>query len=310
MDNRWTGGQYSLARAVLGLYLVVHLALAGDWVSLLLIVPALALAIGWHDRPAAFVILFVLRPEHDIGLLFLLLLHLATPPAPYGSVAARGRIDPDNGWSLPPFLHLMLWAALGMALVQGDASRWHGPVIGTCIAAAAYVALTRPFVWLAAVPLLIWTEFHPGTLLLYLFTFDPAWIPGRLPESREVVFYDGTCGLCHRFVRFLLAEDREPDTLAFAALQSEAAPKLEELPDSIVVQKADGELLVKSAAVAHILLRVGGYWRLLGHLVLLVPRGVRDFGYDFVAKVRHRIFKRPDEACPILPPHLRERFLG
>ena len=67
-------------------------------------------------------------------------------------------------------------------------------------------------------------------------------------------------------------------------------------------------LLTKSSAVIHILHRLGGYWRVIGVVFSLVPRVLRDAGYDFVARVRYRIFGRTKEACPLLPPDLRSRF--
>lgn len=131
---------------------------------------------------------------------------------------------------------------------------------------------------------------------------------------RSMVFYDGACGLCHRTVRFAIARDRDGRHFRFAALGSEAFRRLVPealragLPDSIVVLTADGTLLARSAAVIHILERIGGPWRLLGSMLELVPRGIRDAGYDGVAHARHRLFRRPAEACPVTPPKLRARF--
>ena len=39
-----------------------------------------------------------------------------------------------------------------------------------------------------------------------------------------------------------------------------------------------------------------------------VPRPLRDVAYDFVARVRYRIFGKTKEACPLMPPELRSRF--
>ena len=39
-----------------------------------------------------------------------------------------------------------------------------------------------------------------------------------------------------------------------------------------------------------------------------VPRPVRDWVYDFIARNRYRIFGQRDELCPILPADLRARF--
>jgi len=129
-----------------------------------------------------------------------------------------------------------------------------------------------------------------------------------------MVFYDGACGLCHRTVRFAIARDRDGSRFRFAALGSEAFRRLVpgafrvEMPDSIVVLTADGTLLARSAAVLHILERIDGPWRRLAELLGLVPRAVLDLGYDAIARVRYRVFRRPAEACPVTPPELRARF--
>jgi predicted DCC family thiol-disulfide oxidoreductase YuxK len=132
--------------------------------------------------------------------------------------------------------------------------------------------------------------------------------------DHSTVFYDGGCGLCHRAVRFAIAHDRDGSRFRFASLDSEGfrrrvpAAARAGLPDSIVALTPEGTLLVRSAAIIHILDRVGGLWKLLGRLLGIVPRRVRDAGYDGVARVRYRLFRRPDDACPVTPPELRARF--
>lgn len=131
---------------------------------------------------------------------------------------------------------------------------------------------------------------------------------------RSMVFYDGACGLCHRTVRFAIARDRDGSRFRFAALGGKAFRRLVPeplragLPDSIVVLAPGGTLFTRTAAVIHILERIGGPWRLTGRVLALVPRGIRDLGYDGIARVRHRLFRRPPDACPVTPPELRARF--
>ena len=132
--------------------------------------------------------------------------------------------------------------------------------------------------------------------------------------DHSLVFYDGGCGLCHRAVRFALAHDADGSRFRFASLDSESfrrrVPPAARggLPDSIVALTSDGTLLVRSTAVLHVLERVGGLWKIAGRLLALVPRGIRDAGYDGVARVRHLIFTRPTDTCPVTPPELRARF--
>jgi predicted DCC family thiol-disulfide oxidoreductase YuxK len=135
--------------------------------------------------------------------------------------------------------------------------------------------------------------------------------PERAPD---ILFYDGYCGLCHRAVQFVLREDREGAAFRFAPLQGETFGRLvpsairETLPDSLVVMAADGQLYVRSEAFQRILRRLGGGWKVLATILSIVPRGLRDGVYDFVARVRFQIFGRRQDLCPVMPPELRARF--
>ena len=57
--------------------------------------------------------------------------------------------------------------------------------------------------------LLNFADLTLAMLLFHVFTFDPAWLPAPKAAAREQVYYDGHCGLCHRVVRFILAEDAQ-----------------------------------------------------------------------------------------------------
>ena len=128
------------------------------------------------------------------------------------------------------------------------------------------------------------------------------------------VFYDGGCGLCHRAVRFALAHDADGSRFRFAPLGGEAfrrrvpAAARAGLPDSLVALTPDGTLLTRSAAIVHVMKRAGGAWQIVGGLLALVPRGIRDAGYDAIARARRRMFARPSDPCPVTSPELRARF--
>jgi predicted DCC family thiol-disulfide oxidoreductase YuxK len=137
---------------------------------------------------------------------------------------------------------------------------------------------------------------------------------GAEPRAPERLFYDGSCALCHWAVRFVLARDPQGRAFRFAPLDSDAfrraAPEAvrASLPDSLVVETQGGELLTRSAAVIHILGRLGAPWRWLGGVARVFPRTLLDALYDFVARVRYRVFGREPEACPLIPKELRSRF--
>jgi predicted DCC family thiol-disulfide oxidoreductase YuxK len=129
----------------------------------------------------------------------------------------------------------------------------------------------------------------------------------------ERLFYDGACGLCHWLVRFTASRDKEArfrfaplggKTFAQCLLPAQAA----RLPDSLVVQTAGGDFYVRSDAVVYVLSRLGGFWAFAGALLRRVPRRWRDWAYDCIARLRGRLFRRPADLCPRLPPDLRDRF--
>ena len=83
-----------------------------------------------------------------------------------------------------------------------------------------------------------------------------------MAPGREILFYDGHCGMCHGFVRFLLEKDRA-GAFVFAPLQGDTfaatvpEPERAKLPDSMVIRTADGRLLVRSAAALHVFDKIG-----------------------------------------------------
>jgi predicted DCC family thiol-disulfide oxidoreductase YuxK len=127
------------------------------------------------------------------------------------------------------------------------------------------------------------------------------------------IFYDGDCGLCHGAVGFLARRDRA-GRFRFAPLGGETFAALVppeargRLPDSLVLVDENGGLYVRSTAVLRALRELGGGWALLARAGALIPADVRDAVYDGVARVRGRLFARPRQSCPALPPGLAERF--
>jgi len=257
-----------------------------------------------------------------------LALHMTMPRAPILSVAARGRVDPGGGWQLDGAVFETAWLGLGVvATLAAIALPFAPPTPLDRVAHAALpVALlglhprTRPAAWLvsaAALTVLTARHGHPLTVVVTLAALlafaDPAWIASRRRDDDPLVFFDGTCGLCHGFVRLLVAEDADA-RLRFAPLHGRAfetrVPEAARagLPDSIVLSTTDGALRVRSDAVLELLARLGGAWRVLGALARPIPRPLRDLAYDGVARVRRRLFATPEAACPVLPEGLAARF--
>jgi len=128
-------------------------------------------------------------------------------------------------------------------------------------------------------------------------------------QPDRIVFYDGPCGLCHRFVLFLLRQDRK-QRLFFSALQSqEAAKRLGSGAafSETVLYFRHGKILEKSSAAIWAVADLGGVWSVLV-IALVVPRFIRDRVYSFVAKRRFQWFGK-DEKCQLLSQADRSRFL-
>jgi predicted DCC family thiol-disulfide oxidoreductase YuxK len=129
--------------------------------------------------------------------------------------------------------------------------------------------------------------------------------------EHPVIFFDGVCGLCSRWVDFTLARDRQA-RFRFATLQGETARDWLKIDadqplNSIVLIDEKGEHR-KSDAVWRILARLGGIWTVPGWLLRLTPHPLRNWGYDFVARHRYRWFGKKS-ICRLPTPEERERFL-
>jgi predicted DCC family thiol-disulfide oxidoreductase YuxK len=138
--------------------------------------------------------------------------------------------------------------------------------------------------------------------------------------TQPIILYDGVCGLCNRFVQFVLKRDSAA-RFRFAALQGEIAAGIlsrhnqnRTTLDTLYLLapttgSADGEsLLARSDAVIFILRTLGGIWPLAALFLRLTPRPIRDWGYNLVARHRYRIFGR-FETCPLPSGETRARFL-
>ena len=129
----------------------------------------------------------------------------------------------------------------------------------------------------------------------------------------DVVIFDGVCKLCTHTVAFVLRHEASP-VLRFAPMQSPAGKQLMQqfgidpgqMKTFVVV--ADGRAYVRSDAAIRVARFFRGGWKLLG-IVKVIPRPIRDYAYDVVARNRYRWFGRLD-ACIVPTPELEARFLA
>jgi predicted DCC family thiol-disulfide oxidoreductase YuxK len=129
--------------------------------------------------------------------------------------------------------------------------------------------------------------------------------------NQAIVYYDGLCPLCDRFVQFVLKRDRG-GRFIFAPLQGgtardRMAGRLSVEAMKTVVLETDHGLRIRSDAALAILAGLGGPWKLTA-VLRLVPRPLSDAVYNFIARHRYRWFGRR-EACRIPAPGEQHRFL-
>jgi len=136
---------------------------------------------------------------------------------------------------------------------------------------------------------------------------------GQLRGEAPILLYDGSCGFCSTTVQLVLRHDRL-GTLLFAAIQSPFSqrvlaqhPELRGVDSVVWVDPVKDQVLTRSAAGLRVAAYLGGMWR-LALILWVVPRPIRDWGYDLVARHRHLLIGRAAQ-CMVPSPDVRHRFL-
>ncbi len=134
------------------------------------------------------------------------------------------------------------------------------------------------------------------------------------PSLRPIIFFDGYCGLCDRFVSRVVAHPRAGG-FRFAPLQGDTFRALPEKPpapsnmDSLLVYDPDsGRIYCRSDATIFILSRLGGGSAFLAAMLRCIPAFLRNAGYRMVAASRYRFFGKRD-TCRLPAPSERALFL-
>jgi predicted DCC family thiol-disulfide oxidoreductase YuxK len=127
----------------------------------------------------------------------------------------------------------------------------------------------------------------------------------------SIIYFDGLCNLCDGFVRFVIRHDRRK-RYRFAPLQGETArirlgERFTEGGLQTLVLEEPKRFRIRSDAALAIVTGLGGLWRLAGVLRIL-PRRLRDAGYDYVARKRFVWYSRR-HACRVPTTDEQQRFL-
>ena len=133
-----------------------------------------------------------------------------------------------------------------------------------------------------------------GFFIAIVAALAAAWAPlGLRPDSdvETVLFFDGVCGLCDGFVKFIAARDSKK-RVKFASIQNhtdwlEALGAPTDLSTMVLLQ--GNEVYVHSSGPLIAAALLDAPWCALS-VGYLVPRPIRDAVYKFVAANRYDWF--------------------
>jgi len=131
-------------------------------------------------------------------------------------------------------------------------------------------------------------------------------------EETPVILFDGVCNFCNYWVNFAIKRDKKKK-LRFTPLQGETAgqllPRYHLNPTSLssVILVDKGKAWTQSSAAIRICKHLDGGWKLFYGL-MIIPKFIRDFFYNIIARNRYKWFGKKD-TCMIPGPEWRDRFL-
>lgn len=113
--------------------------------------------------------------------------------------------------------------------------------------------------------------------------------------KNPIIFYDAACPFCSKVVRFILRHEKSK-LLRFSSLQGDFAKSflstrgVHEIDMSTFYLYKNGELYQKSTAALHLLSFLKWYLLFI-NVFWVLPRVIRDFFYNIIAKNRYKLFK-------------------
>ena len=127
-----------------------------------------------------------------------------------------------------------------------------------------------------------------------------------------IILFDGVCNFCNRTINIILKYDKDA-YFQFAPSQSNAAMgimqqfSLEQQAITSVILIDNEKVYTKTDAVIQIANRLSG-WPSLFRFIKFIPKPIRNFGYDLIAKNRYTLFGKR-ASCRIPDASIQDRFL-
>ncbi|MGE6629889.1 thiol-disulfide oxidoreductase DCC family protein [Bacillus sp. NPDC077027] len=130
---------------------------------------------------------------------------------------------------------------------------------------------------------------------------------------KRLILFDGVCHVCSGAVQFVIK--RDPDgQIMFASLQSESGQHILKEHglrtddwDSFLYFE-DGVLYTKSTGILKVARHLKGISR-WSHLLLVIPRPLRDWFYQLIARNRYKWFGKRT-SCLMPTDNIKKRFLN
>jgi len=133
------------------------------------------------------------------------------------------------------------------------------------------------------------------------------------PEGKKIILFDGFCNLCELSVLFVIKYDKK-DIFRFVALQSDLGKEIVKYIglshkhiDSVILYEPGISYFYKSAAAIEIAKDLGGFFH-LGMLFRIIPNGLRNVLYDYIAKNRYLWYGKK-ENCLVPTAEIKSKFL-
>jgi predicted DCC family thiol-disulfide oxidoreductase YuxK len=129
--------------------------------------------------------------------------------------------------------------------------------------------------------------------------------------SHPVILFDGVCNLCNASVQYVIKHDKGR-LFRFASLQSSFGEKVlkeNNLPNNTFnsfILLDNNKIYTRSTAALLVAKKLNAFIKLL-YGFIIVPKFIRDFVYDVIAKNRYKWFGKK-EACWLPTPELKRLF--
>ena len=136
----------------------------------------------------------------------------------------------------------------------------------------------------------------------------------KIPKNKQLILFDGVCNLCNSSVLYVIKRDKNEKFL-FAPLESDIGNKIiqkfsidtKETDSILLYNPLKDSLTYKSTAALLIAKRLGFPTNILT-LFLIVPKAIRNWVYNYIAKNRYKWYGKK-ESCMIPTPELKAKFI-